>query len=117
MQVQLCKICGERHHRYDPHRFPAAPEVPRSNAPSQIRRKPGTDTKRSGVDLSPQEPASPPGKPDTAPSRDSVKTSVRTPIRLGPKPLAQLSDEEFRLVYNAHQAEYMRRKRARKEKQ
>jgi hypothetical protein len=41
MQAQMCKICGERHHRYEPHRFPNVdPSYARQSPSAFVRRLP-----------------------------------------------------------------------------
>lgn len=109
MQVQLCKICGERHHRYEPHRFEhygdarrVAPEAPRSNARSPSPRIRDKDHKSPASGLSAQEPDASLGTPDTPPS---------TP----PLSIAALDDTALRSLRNLVMAEVMRRTRAQKE--
>lgn len=102
MDVQKCKICGERHHRYEPHRFPAAPEVPRSNARSPNRGTRGKSTRQSTDDPAALSslPGGVPDTPDTAPSFTDLARS--------------LTDDELRPFYNEWMRRKMLAKRARK---
>ena len=101
MEVQKCKICGHRHHRYEPHQL--APEAPRSNAqppnPGIQDKVPANVQARSSHlapdESEPRERIPRPSKPDTEPSTPLLVTLV-----------TELTDAQLRPYYN----EWMRRK-------
>ncbi len=67
MQSQMCKICGHRHHRYEPHQLQAAPEAPRSNSRSPTRHRPDTEPRAPSDNPLSTTPDHAPDTPDTEP--------------------------------------------------
>jgi hypothetical protein len=100
----ICRSCGKAEWNHVCSGS-AAPDPPRSNAPSPSRRTPDRYTKPPSKDLDPPIalPAAPPGKPDTAPP-------LVTPL------ITEMSDEELRPFYNEVLRRKMKARRARKAK-
>lgn len=110
MKPPVCQTCGKAEWNHTCRGSRAAPDPPRSNAPPPNPRKPRTDPAfpRTAIpdptttSIEPTEqPAQNPRKPDTAPS-------------LPPPNLKILPDDTFRALYSRVQAEYQRRRRAKK---
>jgi hypothetical protein len=83
MEAQLCKICGVRHHRYEPHQFPDEPAI----SPEAAIAMPG----RAGPAICPEPP---PGSARSAPA-DTATDAPRA-----------------KFDRNAYQRAYMRKRRA-----
>lgn len=125
MQVQKCKICRNRHHRYDPHvwdglpddlpEIPAAPEVRRNSARSPIPRKP--DKAPTKPSARPGETAMPPSAslPQPSPFSGKPGTPDTTPSR-SPRPLnvAALDDAALDNLRNLVMREVLKRRRAKR---
>ena len=132
MQPQLCKLCGERHHRYEPHRFALKPEVlqdahrrmaevqghladvfqaapagPRSNAQSPSHRTQGTGDQKTRSDP----PDYPEPEPALEPYRDRSRNTPDTAPTQPPLSIAALDDTALRGLRNLVMAEVMRRRR------
>jgi hypothetical protein len=128
MQKAMCKLCGGRHNRHEPHQFEPV---------MVIAQEPLIDTKPPGppkITIAPAQtftvagwPTREEAMPDNPGLRtDPAQNKAKPPVKAGGDPpasvvaalwpsretLGALSDETLMRVHNAYRAEVVRRQRA-----